>query len=381
MGNFSNLSGKVDGFYIYPDDVLTIKFLNSIISYKGELLFTKKLNNKAYNSITSKQSNYDEYKMMTFENKHTLSLILPGDLFSTKLPRGDWLSCSYLVDFKWDRTIPEWNNNSKYNYFYLDSQSITLKLLMDIFQLNLNFSKYNFQKSGYGFELKSGAIEIGYKITEIPIFWRYFKLDIEPRVRYDFVVLHDFYNDDNGILLRYDSDFNEKNKLALSLAVDLTIGKATSFETLIHFKVVSENKKMDRYYTAYDKSTNRSGLQIFFEDLLNSFGLSGDKSNDKSAIQRRRDSPFKLAYIEASLDHKLCDWKLTFKYTGRPEEAVINGQLTGRYNWENTFEFYVTWAVTQKNQLLKLFNKTKINEKYEKGEWVQPVLSLDPNEY
>jgi hypothetical protein len=29
---------------------------------------------------------------------------------------------------------------------------------------------------------------------------------------------------------------------------------------------------------------------------------------------------------------------------------------------------------------MKLLNKTKIEDKYEKGQWKQPVLSLDPNE-
>ena len=98
--------------------------------------------------------------------------------------------------------------------------------------------------------------------------------------------------------------------------------------------------------------------------------------NRSGRIEKRRKSPFNLQKIEFWIEHKLCDWNLTFKYLGEPEKSDV----TGRYYWENTFEFYVTWAVKSENQLMKMFNKTKIEEVYEKGEWKQPILSLDPNE-
>ena len=187
---------------------------------------------------------------------------------------------------------------------------------------------------------------------------------IEPRIGFQFFVKHsDFYED--GILKQYNIDYYDKNKLIFSLGIDLEIGKGTSFETILHFGVKSENKKMYNYY-------KEDGLKEFFEDLIDSFNF-GD-------IEKRRKSPFNLQEINFRLDHLLCDWKLTFEYIGKPEKVYKNGEDTGIYDWNNRFEFYVTWAVKQKNQLMGLLNKTKLEHKFEKDQWQQPVISLDPNE-
>jgi hypothetical protein len=292
-----------------------------------------------------------------------MTTIIPGDIFNVKLPTGDWLKFTTDFNFKWDRTV-EWSDNSPYNDFFLDSQSMTLDLLMDIFKFGLKFKKYNFFNYGYGFELDEGTIEIGHRITEIPVFGRYFKLIIEPRIGYQFFVIHNDYYED-GILQQYNIDYYDKNRLILSLNLDLEIGKGTSFETIIHFGVKSENKKMYNYY-------KEDGLQEFFTDIADSFNFSD--------IEKRRNSPFNLKEITVSLDHLLCDWKLSFIYSGSPEKIFENGEETGRYKWKNRFEFYITWAIKQKNQLMGLLNKTKLEHKYEDDEWQQPVISLDPNE-
>jgi hypothetical protein len=70
------------------------------------------------------------------------------------------------------------------------------------------------------------------------------------------------------------------------------------------------------------------------------------------------------------------DWNLKFQYSGSPQKS----DFSGRYYWENNFSFEVVWNIQSENQLMKMFNKTKINNTYEKGEWKQPVLSLDPDQ-
>lgn len=363
MGNFSNKSGELEGFAVYPDEIFEIGFFDSILKYSTKFQFKKVENSIAFLDLTSYQKKIDEYKIMTMENTHSMSCRIPGDLFIVKLPTGDWLNFTTNFNFKWDRTI-EWADNSQYNDFFLDSQDISLNVLMDIFKLGLKFKKYNFYNYGYGFELDEGTIEIGHRVTEIPVFGKYFQLIIEPRIGFQFFVKHsDFYED--GILKQYNIDYYDKNKLIFSLGIDLEIGKGTSFETILHFGVKSENKKMYNYY-------KEDGLKEFFEDLIDSFNF-GD-------IEKRRKSPFNLQEINFRLDHLLCDWKLTFEYIGKPEKVYKNGEDTGIYDWNNRFEFYVTWAVKQKNQLMGLLNKTKLEHKFEKDQWQQPVISLDPNE-
>ena len=51
------------------------------------------------------------------------------------------------------------------------------------------------------------------------------------------------------------------------------------------------------------------------EDLGDSFNF-GD-------ISKRRKSPFNLQRVEFWIDHKLCDWNLTFKYTGVPVKQTF----------------------------------------------------------
>ncbi len=363
IGNFSNKNGELEGFSIYPDEIFEINLFDSIFKYKTEILFKKIKNTVGFSSFTAYQEKIDECKIMTLDNNHSMSCRVPGQLFPVKLPEGDWLKFTTDFIFKWDRT-EEWADNSKYNDFYLDSHKISFNVLMDIFQIGLTFKKYNFYNTGYGFELDEGVIELGHRITEIPVFGRFFKLILEPRIGYQFFVKHNDYYED-GILKQYNVDYYEKNKLVFLLNVDLIIGQGTSFETLLHFGVKSENRKMYNYY-------KEDGLAEFFNDIYDSFNFQD--------IEKRRKSPFNLQEINVKLEHLLCDWKLTFEYIGKAEKEFKDGEETGRYEWNNRFEFYVTWAVKQKNQLMGLLNKTKLEHKYEKDEWQQPVISLDPNE-
>jgi|GEM_PF-2033347 len=382
IGVFSNLDPAEKTFCLYPDDNFSINFLNSTISYVMSIDFDKIANPYIEEDLDEYEQELDENKIMKMTNTHTLKFIVPGDIFKFKLTKGDWLKFSFTSEFRWDRTVGEWDNGSKYNYFFLESQTVSLYLLMDIFKLDLRFKKFNFQETGYGFELDSGTIDIGYKITEIPVFFRYFKLILEPRLVYDFVVKHNPYYEGTS-LKQYNSDYYSKNILSFVFNIDLIIGEGTKFETLVHFGIISENKKMYRYYTD-------DGISMFFEDLAKSFGIAVETDDNKSALQRRRESPFNLQKIEFWIQHAICDWDLTFKYEGQPVVSTI----TGRYNWENTFEFSVSWGdkskkKLRKNQLMKMLNKSKVDAVYNyydqdrgvwTGEWKQPVLSLDPDE-
>ena len=175
------------------------------MEYNTKVLFKKVENTIAFSSLTAYQEKIDEFKIMTMDNIHSMSCRIPGDLFIVKLPVGDWLKFTTDFNFKWDRTI-EWADNSQYNDFFLDSHDITLNLLMDIFKLSLKFRKYNFYNYGYGFELDEGLIEVGHRITEIPVFGRYFKLVLEPRIGYQFFVKHSDYYED-GTLRQYNIDY------------------------------------------------------------------------------------------------------------------------------------------------------------------------------
>jgi hypothetical protein len=383
IGEFSNIDPDVITLGIYPDDKLTVSFLNSIINYNMSIEFIRKLNpyKENANNLSIEKKRLDGNNIMAMDNKHTLSLKIPGTIFDTKLPSGDWLNFSFSTLFKWDRTIPAWNDTYKYNsYFYLDSQSLSLYLVMNIIQFSLTFKKYNFQNLGYGLELNNGSIKIGYRITEIPIFWSYFKLILEPRLEYTFYVKHPPYYDttnlvyDESSLKQYSTEYYDNNNLKFSFTAELQIAASTKYNTSIAFTVISENKKMYRYYQS-------DGINLFFTDLADSFNFSD--------ISARRKSPFNLQLIKVTLNHSICDWTLSFTYIGAPKLSLVQGTDTtrGRYNWENYFSFAITWGIDTKNQLMNLFNKTKVNAvyNYEKdnrwtGEWKQPDISLDPNE-
>ncbi|MCK4797855.1 MAG: hypothetical protein KAT05_10755, partial [Spirochaetes bacterium] len=371
IGVFSNLSGLDRYHSVFPDDTFNISFFNQMIKYTLGIAFKKVVNNKAFDNLDDYDKKLDEYNIITMTKAHTFNFKIPGTLFKAKLPTGDWLSLSTILSFKWDRTLStrdestdrvesNWDDKSEYNYFFLDSQTIQLYLLMNIFYIELKFKSFNFTGTGYGFELDNGKIDIGYKITQIPIFWRFFKLTFEPKVSYNFVVKHNQYYD-GSTLKEFNTSYYSNNKLSFSLNVDLVIGEGTKFETKIHFGVSSENKKIYRYYTD-------TGVKDFFVDLGKSFRFDD--------IQLRRDSPFNLSLVVFSITHKLCDWELNFKYMGQPEKD----SNTNKYNWENTFEFTVEWKIDTKNQLMKMFNKSNIKEVYQRGEWEQPVVSLDPDD-
>jgi len=118
---------------------------------------------------------------------------------------------------------------------------------------------------------------------------------------------------------------------------------------------------MYRYYSD-------QGIVDFFTDLANSFNFAD--------INKRKSSNFNLQEITVSVEHNLHDFTLIFQYIGKPEKP----DNVNRFYWENTFTFAVTWKIDSENQLLKMFNKTKIDEKYEKGKWKNRNLSLEAEE-
>lgn len=371
IGTFSNLSGNVEGFAIYPEEKFNINFFNSMISYNLNIDFNKKDNTKGfdYSKLSSDNKKLDEYKIMTMIKTHTLNFKLPINLFSVKMPNqnANWLSFGTTLKFKWDRTITDWDKKTGFNYFFLDTQTVTLNMLMDIIKIKLNFKSFNFNNIGYGFELDSGSFSVGYNIIQIPIFWRYFKLTIKPLLTFDFVVFHTDYIE-SGVVRQFNNDYYEKNKLIFAIDFNLVIGEKMDFETKLHFGMSSENKRLYKYY-------QDDGVADFFWDLLNSFGI-GKTDDTRTAIERRRTSPFNLKTINFWIEHNLIDWKLRFEYSGKPEKSIVSG----RFNWENTFTFMVTWNMDTDNQLMKMFRKTNLDAKYEKGQFEQPILSLDPDE-
>ncbi|HOL57789.1 MAG TPA: hypothetical protein PLD75_09555 [Spirochaetota bacterium] len=365
VGRFSTGNGKsypenLSNLSFYPDFNLNLGFINSLITYSMSLNFTKELDTKYpdYTKLTDKQKNLDEYKIIVLNYRHTFNFSLPGNLFEFKLPSGNWVTISSSTNFRWNKNVT-WSDNSEENYLFLESQTISTKILMDIFQINLNFRYFNFKNIGYGFELDSGSVRIGYRIKEIPVFLKYFRVEIDPSITYDFNVKHtQFY--EGSTLKEFNEAYYSNNRLNFYLGLDLYIGEKTDFETKIHFHFRSMNKKMYKYYS-------EEGLESMFTDFFNSFNFADNN--------KRKSSNFNVQEVVVSIDHNLHDWNLKFEYIGKPEKATnIN-----RYYWENTFTFLVTWKIGSDNQLLKMFNKTKINERYEKGEWKQRDLSLDPS--
>ncbi|OHD10462.1 MAG: hypothetical protein A2086_11795 [Spirochaetes bacterium GWD1_27_9] len=362
IGNFFTGDNTTDNakriFSIYPDDNFSLNFLGGVISYTMNLTFINELYyDFNYPSISAKEKLLDDYRIITLNNRHTFNLRLAGTLFEVKLPKGDWLNFSTSLEFLWNRNKKWLNNKIANNNFYLNSQTLTMSILMDIFKVSLNFKAIDFKDVGYGFRLDSGNLTLGYNVTEIPVFWTYFKLYVNPSIVYNFAVKHD-----GDLSSQFNSSsYYANNSLAVSFSTDLVIGEKTSFETRFHFETRSENKEMYKYYTGTD------GLRLFFEDIFKSFNFA--------KIEDRTSSPFKLKNIVFWVEHNLHDWKLRFEYSGRPE---VNTN-TKRYYWENTFKFLIEWKLDSKNQLIKMFNKTKVNSIYEKGEWKQPLLSLDPD--
>ena len=376
VGAFSNQYTRIDNFTIYPNNDFLITFFNSCISYENSVIFTPQIN-PFFLNLTPSQNYLDEYNIMTMDNIHTFNFKIPGTLFDYKLPSGDWLTFTLSLDFIWDRRVT-WNNNSEYNYFFLKKQDITINLLMDIFKFSLDFQKFNFVDTGYGFELNQGAIEIGHNITEIPTFLRFFKLTLEPRISYAFYVNHDPYYDDSGNLVIFSPNYYTNNILKFSITINLSIAKQTPYETIFSFSFVTQNNRMQDYYGGpvsrnYWGNTIRYGLSAFFQDMSDSFNFSD--------INARRSSPFDMQSITFSLTHLLSDWVLKFTYEGKPLAVVdpTTNTPTGRFNWENTFTFEISWQLKTKNQLMKMLNKTKIDDIYQSGQWQQPAISLDPN--
>lgn len=360
LGNGKSYPENLSSLSFYPDLNLNLNFIRSIFTYSISLNFSKELdiNLPEYSKLNDKQKNLDEYKIIVLNYRHTFNFSLPGNLFEFKLPSGNWLTLSSSTNFRWNKNI-KWADNSEENFFFLESQSISTRILMDIFQINLNFRYFNFKDIGYGFELDNGSIRIGYRIKEIPLFLKYFRFELEPSLSYDFNVKHtQFY--EGTILKEFNESYYLNNRVTFYIGIDLYIGEKTDFETKIHFHFRSMNKKMYKYYSA-------TGFDDMFSDFFNSFNFTD--------INKRKSSNFNIQEIVVSIDHNLHDWNLKFEYIGKPEK-VVN---VNRYYWENTFTFLVTWKISSENQLLKMFNKTKINERYEKGEWKQRDLSLDPS--
>ncbi|MBN2544340.1 MAG: hypothetical protein JXB50_01000 [Spirochaetes bacterium] len=374
-------------FSVYPNHLLSLNFFNSMLSYTLNISF-KKVNNPFFTNLTpiptTKDYRLDDYNIMTMDKNHSFNFKLPGNIFkmpdntfTAKISASNWVNLGTTLTYKWDKTLSGiasgiakkddniWSDASKYNFFYLDSQIITFSTILDILKISLTFKKYNFANTGYGLELEKGSIYLGYNITEIPVFFRFFKFSIFPQLIFNFTLRHERYFE-NKALYEYSSEYNTYNSMNVKLDLNLEIAKGTNFETNFRFSIESENRKMYTYY-------KEDGIEEFFKDIANSF--------DFSDTEKRRKANFKLKRITFSIEHYICDWKMEFLYIGEPVKE------DKKYTWENMFEFHVTWRVQTKNQLIKMFNKTKVNAVYNRdennystGEWQQPILSLDPDE-
>ncbi|MBP5705734.1 MAG: hypothetical protein J6W76_00495, partial [Spirochaetales bacterium] len=157
------------------------------------------------------------------------------------------------------------------------------------------------------------------------------------------------------------SDYYSNNKLSFYLGIDLTIGQGTEFETKIHFHTKSANNKMYKYYT-------KTGWEDFWDDLGASFNFAD--------ISERKRSNFNLQEINVTVSHSIHDWDLTFSYLGQPQKTADSDGKNATNYWENTFTFAVKWKFNSSNQLMNMFKKTDLEDKYEKGEWKARNLSL-----
>lgn len=390
IGNFSDIKDKKDGtreayvtnkIAVWPNHIFAFSLFNSMFQYNMNITYKKAINTFYKTTLTTTDTRLDEYNIITMENAHSFIFRLRGDLFelpdnsfTAKIKSSNWVTASTTFVFKWDKTLNGiatdvsdniWADASRYNYFYLDSQVIGFSSLLDIFKASLTFKKYNFKEYGYGLEMERGEFSLGYNITEIPVFLRYFKLTVYPQFVFKFYLRHSaFY--DSKVEYEYGPEYATYNTMTANLDINLAIAKGSKYETNVKFSILSENRKMYNYYTS-------GGVGLFFQDIADSF--------DFSDTDKRRRANFKLKSVSFTLEHLLCDWKLQFIYTGSP---VKNDN---RYTWESIFEFYVTWQMSSKNQLMKMFNKSKLNAVYNRdennnstGEWRQPILSLDPDQ-
>lgn len=362
MGTFSDGNGGQTSFGIYPNNSFSLSLFNSMLTYTMALTFTKEVDNKLLTDLTDTRRNLDEYNIMTFSNTHNAVFTLSGTLFDFKLPKGNWFSFTSSTDLRHNKNRKWQKEGDKFSHsLYLYSQTFKLNLLMDILSFNLTLKPYDYVDLGYQVAMESGNIKLSYNITEIPVLFRILKINLQPNISLVFSPQQAPFYKENGQIESYSQSYYDNNRLDFSFDIEAILGEKTDYETKIKFGVTSNNKKLYQYY---DKNSNVS----FFQDLIKSFNFANERD--------RRESSFNLQKILFSMEHKLHDWSFYFEYSGKPEK-----DYTGKkYIWENTFIFQVKWQIDSKNQLMKLFNKTKMDEKYEKGEWVQPTMSLDLNE-
>ena len=331
------------------------------------LSFSKEVD-RHYSGYTTAEKRLDKYNLITTTNTHNFNFTLSNSLFDIKLPKGNWLSFSSATTLKYNknRIFKSGSNNATNSdlnnferYFYLQSQTFSLNILMDIMKFNLTLKPYEYVEHGYKIAIESGNISFGYNITEIPTLFNILNVTFNPAISLNFAPFHDPYWTTSGTVESTSQNYYDNNTLNFSFSMDLIFGKGSDYETTLHFATASKNKKMYQYY---------DGTKDFFDDLGKSFNFASEAD--------RRESDFNLQKIEFSLAHKLHDWALYFEYSGAPTK-----DSTGKkYIWENTFIFQVTWQIDSKNQLMKLFNKTKVDQKYQEGEWVQPSMSMELEE-
>ncbi|MCG8569527.1 MAG: hypothetical protein MJB14_05260 [Spirochaetes bacterium] len=351
-------------FGMYPDNQLTLTLFDSAIIYTFNHAFAKDINKFIESEIDSSHSNLDVFNVMTFTQSHTFQFNLKGDLFPVQLPSGNWLEFKSVSTFKYNYDFISESEiyNDKYVY-HLDSQEFGLGLLMNILSVNLKMQAFNFVNQGYGLTLHSGNVKLEHNIVEIPTFLKYFRLELTPSIDFHFELMHDAYwtnNDgDSGETENFSSSYYLNNYLLASLNLSLIIGEGKDFETTIKFGISSKNEKM---YKLYDEP---QPFRAFLDDIGKSFNFANKSDRQKS--------DFNLEKIYVSVNHGLHDWNLSFEYIGEPTQDTIRNKFV----WENTFVFQIIWKISSTNQLMKLLNKTKVDEKYEAGQWRQPIISLD----
>lgn len=367
MGEFSDgrgKGGKTD-FSVFPDNNLDIKVFNSMFSYVNNLTFTKKYDEKLKLESTDPARKLDENNIISFTNTHTFTFTLNGNLFSYKLPSGNWFGFTSTTDLRHDMNKVWYGKSSAGNadkYLYLNEQKFTFNGIMNIFSLNLNFKNYDFVRGGPQIILDSGTFNLGYNFNNIPRLFGLIDFTINPVMSYNFTPKRSQEHNTTGGINPTSSLYYSNNRLSVSLDLQMIIGKGRDYETKFTFKTASDNKKLYKYY-----DTENPALS-FLEDLVKSFNFARE--------QDRIDSAFNLQSVFFSVEHNLHDWLLYFEYSGKPERDYSGS----KYVWDNTFTFQISWNIDSDNQLMKLFNKSKVDEKYEKGIWRQPSMSLDFNE-
>ena len=358
IGYFSNGRGSTAGLAVYPDNSLTMSVFNSMFQYTNNLTFTKESD-----KTKDKQRLLDENMIVKFADINTFTFRLDGNKFEFKLPKGNWFSLTSRTDLRYDLN-KKWYGPTKdvnrYN-IYLNSQDFTFSGIMDIFSVTLNYKSYDFKDAGLNVVLDGGMIKLGYSFNEIPQLFNLINFSFRPDITYNFSSKKDPYYNESGVLDQISQSYYDSNKLLTSLSMELIIGKDKEYQTTFKFSTSSSNTKLSRYYEADSEVT-------FFDDLIKSFNFAKEEDRVKSA--------FNLQSISFSIEHKLHDWILYFDYSGKPERNYTGN----KYVWDNTFSFKISWNIDSKNQLMKLFNKSKVDDKYEKGSWRQRSMSLDFDE-